>query len=79
MTEHACVHHPSRQLWGAKRKKKQTRMKIRLEIRDPIPTSLAMQQVGCFEEPSLLDSCLPWAFPRGSVVKNSPAIQAIRV
>ena len=65
--------------FGQKGKKKQTRMKIRLEIRDPIPASLAMQQVGCFEEPSLLDSCLPWGFPRGSVVKNSPAIQAIRV
>ena len=51
MTEHACMHHPSRQLWA---KKKKNRMKIQLEIRDPIPASLAMQLVGCFEEPSLL-------------------------
>ena len=53
MTEHTCIHHPRRQLW-AKKKKKKNRMKIQLEIRHPIPASLAMQLVGFFEEPSLL-------------------------
>ena len=67
MTEHACVNHPSRSFG---QKKKKTRMKIQLEIRDPIPTSLALQLVGCLEEHSLLDLCLPWGFPRGSVVKK---------
>ena len=79
MTEHACVNHPSRQLWAKKKPPTKTRMKIQLEIRDPIPTSLAVQLVGCLEEPSLLDLCLPWGFPRDSVVKNSPAIQGIWV
>lgn len=40
--------------------KKENRMKIQLETREPVPASLAVQLAGGFEEPSLLNLCAPW-------------------